>query len=108
MTLFLSLIFGHFLADYPLQGDFLARGKNHKNPIPGVPWYQCLFAHAVIHGGVVGYITGHPMLGVAEFFAHGAIDWAKSEGIIGFNHDQALHIVCKILWVAMISCGCFA
>jgi hypothetical protein len=26
------LIFAHFLADYPLQGDFLAKGKNRGPP----------------------------------------------------------------------------
>jgi hypothetical protein len=30
----LLLFAGHALCDYPLQGDFLARGKNHCNPIP--------------------------------------------------------------------------
>jgi hypothetical protein len=31
------LLVAHVLADYPLQGAFLARGKNHRNPIPGIP-----------------------------------------------------------------------
>ena len=32
------LMVGHALADYPLQGDFLAKAKNRTAPIPGVPW----------------------------------------------------------------------
>ena len=47
------LLCGHALCDYPLQGDFLARGKNHTDPIPGIPWVHCLVAHALIHGGMV-------------------------------------------------------
>lgn len=35
MELLFILIAGHALADYPLQGDFLAKGKNHKAPIAG-------------------------------------------------------------------------
>jgi hypothetical protein len=36
------LLVDHALADYPLQGDFLARAKNHTAPIPGISWYQSL------------------------------------------------------------------
>lgn len=97
----LALLAGHALADYPLQGDFLARGKNHLNPIPGIPWYQCLIWHSAIHGGIVGLITGSAALGVAEFVNHVAIDYAKCEGLIGFNADQALHVACKVLWLAL-------
>jgi hypothetical protein len=97
MTLFL-LLAAHALCDYPLQGDFLARGKNHRNPLPGVPWYQCLAAHALIHGGAVALITGSVWLGVAETIAHAAIDYGKSEGAYGFNYDQYLHFLCKVLW----------
>lgn len=96
------LIAGHALADYPLQGDFLARGKNHTAPIPGVPWWQAMWAHAAIHGGTVGLITGSLWLGLAEFAVHFAIDRGKCSGLYGFNADQALHIVCKVAWVAVL------
>ena len=95
------LIVGHALCDYPLQGDFLARGKNHKNPIPGGPWYQCLAAHALIHGGAVTLLTGSVVLGAAEFVAHAVIDYAKRDGRLGFNTDQALHLVCKVAWLIL-------
>lgn len=52
------MLVGHAIADYPLQGDFLAKAKNRRAPMPGVPWYQALGAHAIIHGGFVGIITG--------------------------------------------------
>lgn len=34
-TIFALMLAGHALADYPLQGDFLAKAKNRANPIPG-------------------------------------------------------------------------
>lgn len=94
------LLAAHALCDYPLQGDFLARGKNHKAPLPGVPWYQCLAAHALIHGGAVSLITGSLGLGIAETLAHAAIDYGKSTGLYGFDADQALHVGCKLIWAA--------
>lgn len=95
------LLFGHAIADYPLQGDFLARAKNRYLPIPGVPWYQAMLAHTIIHAGVVVMITGQPALGAAEFAAHFVIDDLKCSGKIGFNWDQALHVVCKVVWVLL-------
>lgn len=97
------LIFAHALADYPLQGDFLSKAKNHTAPIPGVPWYQALFAHSAIHAGFVGIITGSLWLGLAEFVAHAATDRAKCAGRIGFDTDQAIHVWCKVMWVVLLA-----
>lgn len=102
MELLFWLVAGHFVADYPLQGDFLARGKNHTAPIAGVPWQQCLLAHAFIHGGMVALITGHVGLGLLEVALHAWIDFGKCQKIFGFNIDQALHIVCKIIYVLLL------
>ncbi len=95
-----GLIAAHALCDYPLQGDFLAKAKNRTAPIPGVPWWQALGAHAAIHGGAVGLITGVWWLGLLEAAAHCLIDDAKCRGRLTFNQDQTLHIVCKVVWVA--------
>jgi hypothetical protein len=100
MMLFWLLV-GHALADYPLQGDFLAKAKNRSAPIAGVPWWQALSAHALIHGGMVAAITGSVWLGVAETVAHWLIDDVKCRGRIGFNADQGLHVACKLLWIAI-------
>jgi len=99
------LIVGHALADYPLQGDFLAKAKNHTAPIPGVPWYQALLAHSAIHAGFVGVITGSLWLGVSEFIVHTITDWLKCDGRISYNVDQAVHIACKLTWVALLAAG---
>ena len=101
-----GLIAAHALCDYPLQGDFLAKAKNRAAPILGVPWWQALGAHAAIHGGAVSLITGIWWLGVLEFAAHFVIDDLKCSGRLGtgvlaFNIDQAGHLACKIVWVAI-------
>lgn len=120
LYLFALLLFGHALADYPLQGDFLARAKNHTAPIPGVPWQWALFMHVVIHSGVVLIITGSGLLAIFELFAHATIDYAKNEGLLevkdweqvkdspagyrpwsAFTIDQLLHIGCKLLWALL-------
>ena len=47
------LVVAHFLCDFPLQGDFLAKAKNPEAPLPGVPWQWAMLAHAAIHAGAV-------------------------------------------------------
>ena len=59
-------------------------------------------ADLVIHGGIVYLLTGSLALGLIETFAHGLIDFAKCEGKIGLNTDQALHIACKIAYVLVV------
>jgi hypothetical protein len=105
VTLFLALVALHFLFDFPLQSDFLARGKNHQKPLPGVPWALCLFAHAFLQAAGVGLVL--PIeFAVAEFGAHFAIDWAKSHGLLGtgeraFLIDQALHLTLRAAYAAI-------
>lgn len=103
MTLLL-LIAGHFVADYPLQGDFLARGKNHRAQTVylGVPWWHCLTAHAAIHAGMVALLTGSVVLGMAELMIHWVTDYAKCEGWIGINTDQSVHLGCKAAWWCLL------
>jgi hypothetical protein len=101
MQLFAALMVGHMLADYPLQGDFLARAKNKSAPIPGVPWYQALAAHSIIHGGMVWAITGVWWLGALEAFFHATTDHCKCIGFINFNVDQTTHAICKLWWAAI-------
>ena len=102
IELFLLMVAAHALSDYPLQGDFLAKAKNHTAPIAGVPFYQALGAHSAIHAGFVGVITGSIWLGLAEFIVHVATDYAKCDGRISYNTDQAIHIICKAAWVFLL------
>jgi len=101
LELFALMVFAHALADYPLQGDFLSKAKNHKDPIPGIPFYHALGAHSIIQAGFVGIITGMIWLAIAEFFIHVATDYAKCDGRISYNTDQAIHIGCKALWAVL-------
>ena len=97
----LLLLAGHAIADYPLQGDFLAMNKARSGP-NYVPWWQALLAHAFIHGGFVALITGIWWLGMAEIVIHALTDHAKCEKKIGINADQAIHLACKVAWVAVV------
>ncbi len=101
MEMCLLMLAGHFVADYPMQGDFIARGKNRTAPIQGVPFWHPLTAHAVIHGAFVGVITGSAPLAIAETVAHWITDDAKCRGKIGYNTDQAIHIGCKAAWAIL-------
>lgn len=109
--LLFAFVIGHALADFPLQGEFLAMRKNHRIPLPkGDPsprtlWIYCLSAHCFIHAGFVWIISGLAVLAIAEFVAHWLIDFAKSEGWTNFHVDQGLHIVCKGAFVVLIQQG---
>lgn len=103
LTVFLKLLVGHCLADYPLQGDFLAAAKNHRKPIPGVPWVLALGAHSLIQAGVVWFVTGSLFCGALEFFFHWGVDYLKSDQQITFAQDQALHLGCKLLYLLIFA-----
>lgn len=107
MTL-LALIFAHLLADYPLQGEFLATMKG-KNVI-------VLVSHAGIWTGVI--LTAVHLLGydvtlfdvVSLFTVHAIADYAKAKPL-GFYKkldvlrgglliDQSIHLVQIIVLLA--------
>lgn len=105
LLLFAALLVAHAVADFPLQGDFLARAKS--GVIGGVPWWWALGMHALINAGGVWLITGVPWLGLMEFVAHTIIDKAKvvADGLGGrhaFTIDQLLHVACKATWVLVL------
>ena len=99
------LIVAHFLADYPLQGPFLSEAKNRHTAIGKVFWLHALTAHAMIHAGFVAVITGSVALGLAEAAVHAVTDFAKCEGKISLNVDQAIHLGCKVLWAVIAVYG---
>ena len=97
LMLFLMLLGAHWVCDYPLQGDFLAKAK-----FEGPLRLYHLVAHAGIQGAAVALVTGNVWLGLAEWAAHTVIDELKVKGKTTFATDQALHIVCKALWLAFV------
>lgn len=99
-TLLFLLVAAHALADYPLQGDFLAQAKNRNTALGKLFWPHALFAHSMIHGGFVLVITGSLTFAVAEVAIHAITDWLKCEQKISLNVDQVIHIACKLVWAA--------
>jgi hypothetical protein len=101
MNLFLMLLIAHVIADYALQGPFLAMAKNRTEEVVGVPWYEAMLVHCLTHGAFVALLTGSIWLGLAELALHFLIDDAKCRGKLSFAEDQNLHLLCKLLWVAL-------
>jgi hypothetical protein len=105
---FWQLMVGHALADFSLQHDPMAKGKNRHTVIdtsripPGqtvqTVWPYWMTSHALIHGGAVAYITGSYALGAIETVAHWVIDVCKCENKYGIHTDQALHFACKVVY----------
>ncbi|MFJ1122178.1 DUF3307 domain-containing protein [Bacillus thuringiensis] len=106
---FLWLLFAHLIADYPLQGDFLAnvKGKNH----------IVLATHAGIWTGCIataGYLLGFSIdyLDIFLLFSvHAILDYFKAanKGIYkkldalksGLLLDQSLHVLQILLFMWM-------
>lgn len=110
-VLLFALLIGHALADYPLQGDFLAEHKDrHWNGegakhFPGNLWLHCLLAHSLIHAGFVWLISGHVVFGLVELVLHFFLDFAKCEKWTNYTTDQILHAVCKASYVGVVLLG---
>lgn len=100
------LFAGHFVSDYPLQSDWMAKAKNRHNPLAYIParqtpqliWPWVLTAHCATHAAAVALVTNNPLLGLCEFVAHVVIDVLKCENVTGIHTDQALHLLCKLAW----------
>jgi len=101
-ALMLALAIGHALADFPLQGSWLAEQKSRHQASSKSDWLVALAAHSLIHCGAVWLITGSVVLGIVEFFLHAFIDTLKAEKKIGLLGDQALHLVCKLGYVMLL------
>ncbi len=101
-NLLIVLIFGHFLADFPLQSDRMAVEK-----CPGkdevLDWRWWLAAHTATHGLVVAVLTGVPFLGLAEMLCHAAIDYSKCRFRYPLIADQLMHWGCKVLWIVVLT-----
>jgi hypothetical protein len=106
--LLFAFCIGHVLADFPLQGEYLATGKNkyllQRLQDPARPvgiWFFCMAAHCLIHAGVVWAITGSVIFAAAELVLHWTIDAAKCHGSTTFQQDQLLHYGCKLTYVGL-------
>ncbi len=102
LALFFAFAIVHALADFPLQGDYLAEGKIRTRAKSLQDWTIPLTAHALIHGGGVWLVSGSPLLGAAEVCLHWLIDFGKGEGKFGIAADQLLHLGCKLAYVLFL------
>lgn len=96
------LLFGHVLADFALQGNFLAQAKNRNTEVGKAIWPYALFAHAMIHAGFVALVTGSVACGIGELIIHAWIDYRKCDNRLSFQNDQRLHILCKLVWALVV------
>lgn len=99
-TLLFLLLGAHWVCDYPLQGDFLAKAK-----FEGPLRIYHLVAHSGIQGAAVTLVTGSLWLGLAEWVAHIATDELKVRGRTTFAQDQTIHVACKVIWVVLFILG---
>lgn len=106
--MFLVLLFAHLLADYPLQGDFLAKmkGKNHIT----------LATHAGIWTGTICtalWLMGLPVdeFDIAWLFVvHAIVDYMKAKPVgfyknmnplgLGLLIDQMIHVLQIVVLLA--------
>jgi hypothetical protein len=102
LAVFFALAIVHALADYPLQGNYLARQKVRSDASGRSEWLVALAAHSLIHAGGVWLVTGSKALGLCEFFLHALIDWGKGEKRYGLLVDQGLHLACKAGYVLIL------
>lgn len=95
----------HALADFPLQGDYIAKQKSRAHADSFSVWVIALSAHCLIHAGGVWLVTGSLAYGIAELGAHALIDSLKGEGKIGLVADQLLHLGCKVVYAGLLTYG---
>lgn len=91
------LITMHFIGDYVLQSDFMAKAKNRNTDVGRVMSTYVLPAHASVHGLLVLIVTGSIILFYIEAIFHYIVDYNKNESIITLHQDQLLHLGSKIV-----------
>lgn len=106
---FLILMFAHLLADYPLQGEFLANMKG-KNLIVLVShagiWTGCIAVAGYLLGFDVGYLDVALLFSVHCVADHLKADnklWYKNMDALkgGLLSDQLIHVGQIILFIIM-------
>lgn len=106
---FLVLMFAHLLADYPLQGEFLANMKG-KNLIVLVShagiWTGCIAVAGYLLGFDVGYLDVSLLFSVhciADHLKASNKLWYKNMDALkgGLLSDQLIHVGQIILFIVM-------
>ena len=102
LAVFAAFVVVHALADYPLQGDFLASQKARSQADSREVWIVALTAHSIIHAGGVWLVSGSLAFGMAELVLHALIDLGKGEKKFGLITDQLLHLACKLVFTILL------
>lgn len=100
--MFAAFVVVHALADFPLQGSYLALHKVRSQKGASGEWIVALSAHSVIHAGGVWLVSGSLGFAAAELVVHCLIDLGKGEGKYGLITDQLLHLGCKLVYVILL------
>ena len=106
LALFAAFLVMHALADFPLQGDYLARHKSRRFADSRSDWIISLSAHCVIQAGGVWLVSGSLTIAACELVLHGLIDLGKGEQKFGIATDQLLHLSCKLAYVVVLTNNC--
>lgn len=104
-ALFFAFVIAHALADFPLQGDYLARMKRRALANNLSEWIIALTAHSLVQAGGVWIVSGSALLGATELCLHWLIDLGKGEEKFGYVTDQWLHLACKLGYVIVLVLG---
>lgn len=108
--LFLTLVAGHYLADFALQSSFMSESKKliFLKPI-GI---HALTGHAFIHALVAGVVSGSFTVATIIGVTHWLIDmrasnWlsaklGKKGDLFGIHLDQALHLAVILFTVLVV------
>lgn len=110
---FIILIFCHFIGDFALQSNTMAKGKNWKNDektkkkwefhnkykVYHPMWKYYLTAHGFIHGACIYIFTGFIWIAVIESLFHIIIDYFKCSEYTNIHGDQFLHLTTKLIYV---------
>jgi len=95
------LVAGHYLADFALQDDFMA--KNKADASKTAMGFHVLTAHAAIQGLVAGLLSQNLTIGIIVAITHWIIDFGKAaKHWYGINVDQFLHISVILLAVLLV------
>lgn len=108
---FILLMFAHAIADFALQSDSMAKGKNRHafDPSKAPPgqkpvncWFWWMLAHALVNGGFFYFVTSNLMIGIVETIVHFIVDFLKCENKTNPHQDQGIHlafiVVYSIIW----------
>lgn len=104
-ALFAALMVVHALADFPLQGSYIAKQKARRHADNNSVWIVALTAHCIIHAGGVWLVSGSLALGCVEFVLHALIDLGKGEEKFGLVADQLMHVACKLAYALVLYYG---